>query len=108
MKTISQALVDEIHWSIPFGYVENTVIRRGLSGSDEYTKEVAESNEYKGALADCLYSLITAVSYSESDKSIGALTEADKKLILKMVNKLYDEIGEDTVDEGEPRVYIVD
>ena len=70
MKTIKQALIDEIHYPIPLGFVENKMIERQLNGDDEYTFEVAQSKEWKGALADCLYSLIQAVSLSESDTSI--------------------------------------
>ena len=79
MKTIKQALIDEIHYPIPLGFVENKMIERQLSGDDEYTFEVAKSKEWKGALADCLYSLIQAVSLSESDKSIGTLSDKDRK-----------------------------
>ena len=79
MKTIKQALIDEIHYPIPLGFVENKMIERQLNGDDEYTFEVAQSKEWKGALADCLYSLIQAVSLSESDKSIGTLSDKDKE-----------------------------
>ena len=77
MKTIKQALIDEIHYPIPLGFVENKMIERQLNGDDEYTFEVAQSTEWKGALADCLYSLIQAVSLSESYNRIGTLSDKD-------------------------------
>ena len=105
MKTIKQALIDEIHDPIPLGFVENKMIERQLNGDDEYTFEVAQSKEWKGALADCLYSLIQAVSLSESDKSIGTLSDKDKERLLVRINALYKTIGE-TPALGQPMVYI--
>lgn len=105
MKTIKQALIDEIHYPIPLGFVENKMIERQLNGDDEYTFEVAQSKEWKGALADCLYSLIQAVSLSESDKSIGTLSDKDKERLLVRINSLYKAIGE-TPALWQPMVYI--
>lgn len=105
MKTIKQALIDEIHYPIPLGFVENKMIERQLSGDDEYSFEVAQSKEWKGALADCLYSLIQAVSLSESDKSIGTLSDKDKERLLVRINALYKTIGESPA-LGQPMVYI--
>lgn len=81
------------------------MIERQLNGDDEYTFEVAQSKEWKGALADCLYSLIQAVSLSESDKSIGTLSDKDKERLLVRINSLYKAIGE-THALGQPMVYI--
>ena len=105
MKTIKQALIDEIHYPIPLGFVENKMIERQLNGDDEYTFEVAQSKEWKGALADCLYSLIQAVSLSESDMSIGTLSDKDKERLLVRINALYKTIGESPA-LGQPMVYI--
>ena len=106
-KTVIQALIDEIHYPIPYGFVENVVIRRGLEADAIYSAEVATGISYKGALADCLFSLLQAVNFSEADKSVGALTDAQRKAILKQANKLYGEIGEPEVSDGNnPTVYI--
>ena len=105
MKTIKQALIDEIYYPIPVGLVENKMIERQLDGDDEYTFEVAQSKEWKGALADCLYSLIQAVSLSESDKSVGTLSDKDKERLIVRVSALYKSIGE-THQLGQPMVYI--
>lgn len=106
MKTIQQALIDEILYPIPLGYVENKLIERELDGSLEYTVEVRRTKNYKGALADCYFSLLQSVNISESDKSIGSLTDADKRLLLKKANALYNEIGEAPPDVGVPTVTI--
>lgn len=106
MKTIKQALIDEIHYPIPEGFVDNKIIERDLVGTDEYTKAVSKSDEWKGALADCLYSLLQAVNVSESDKSVGVLSDKDKERLLVRINSLYKAIGEDPVSLGQPMVYI--
>lgn len=106
MKTVLQALRDEIHYPIPIGFVENKLIERQLDGYEEFSCEIAQSNEWKGALADCLYSLLQAVNYSESDKSIGTLSDKDKERLLVRINTLYKSIGEATVNLGQPMVYI--
>lgn len=105
MKTVRQALRDEIHYPMPKGFVENKLIERGLDGNAQYTTEIFRSNSYRGALADCLCSLIHAVNFSESDKSVGNLTDEQRRQLLKRANALYEEIGEPTVDDGEPMVY---
>lgn len=105
MKTIMQALVDEIHYPIPVGFVENKLIERQLDGDEVFTFEIAQSKEWKGALADCLFSLVQAVSLSESDKSIGTLSDKDKELLLARIKALYKAIGENP-ELGQPMVYI--
>lgn len=105
MKTIIQALIDEVHYPIPYGFVENKCIERSLSIDSEYTIDVAKSDAFRGALADCLYSLVHAVNFSESDKSIGNLSDAQRKIILKRANSLYLTIGEEEKECDEPKVY---
>ena len=101
MKTVGQALVDEVHIPIPYGFVENACIKRDLDIESEFTGDVARSDAYKGTLADCLLSLIQAVSFSEADKSIGSLSEDQRKAILD------NSIGEEEVSlTPKPTVYI--
>lgn len=106
MKTISQALIDEIHYPLGEGYVENVVIKRGLLPDEVFTEEVANSDGYKGAVADCFYSLIHSVNFSEGDKSIGSLSDSDKKRILAIANSIYSSIGEPIKNIDTPKVYI--
>lgn len=107
MKTIQQAIIDEIYYPIPVGLIENKLIERGLSGEDAYTIEVCKSSSFKGALADCLSSLVQTISISEADKSIGTLTSEDKKMILTRANALYKEIGENDKSIGLPTVRLL-
>ena len=106
MKTIREALIDEIIYPIPEGLVENKLIARGVDGSQEYTIEVAKSNDYKVCFADCLVALVQAVNFSESDKSVGTLTDEVKKKLLARANSIYEAIEEEVVPDLEPRVYI--
>ena len=107
MKTIQQALLDEIHYPIPIGFVENVIIKRGLDAKSEVDFDVSRSNEYKGAFADCLYSLIQAINFSEADKSIGSLSDKQITAIISQMNKIYESIGEEPKEvELKPIVYI--
>lgn len=107
MKTIQQALIDEIHYPIPLGFVENVLIKRNLNAEDEFDYETAHSNEYMGALADCLYSLIQAINFSEADKSIGSLSDKQITAIISQMNSIYESIGEEPKEvELKPVVYI--
>lgn len=103
-KTIREALIDEVLYPVSEGYVDNVIIKRGLDADGDFTIDVDNSSSYKGAVADCLYSLIQAVDFSEADKSVGNLTDEQRKQILKKVNALYGEIGEPLVESGEPKV----
>ena len=109
MKTIQQALIDEIHYPIPEGFVENVMIKRKLNPVGDCDSDKMNSKEYMGALADCLWSLVQAINFSEADKSFGSLSDKDKERILLRVNSIYNAIGEPSVElEAKPMVYIGD
>lgn len=103
-KTIREALIDEALYPVPEGYVENVIINRRLAGDDEYTADVGDTDAFKGAVADCLASLIQAIDFSEADKSVGNLTDKQRELVLKKANRLYGEIGEPLIEEANPKV----
>jgi hypothetical protein len=101
MKTISEALTDEILYPLPLGFVENKLLARGLSSDDELTAEVLKSNGFRGAVADCLYTLATdAPNFSEADKSVSL----NSSQLLTRANAIYESIGEQSV--GVPKVFI--
>lgn len=105
MKTVRQALIDEIHYPISEGFVENKLLSRGLDPDEELYADLLVSDGFKGAVADCLWSLIEAPSFSEADKSISL---ADRDIILRKVNSIYLSIGEKAVDTADkPAVYIL-
>lgn len=109
MKTIQQALIDEIHYPIPEGFVENVMIKRKLNPVGDCDSDTMNSKEYMGALADCLWSLVQAINFSEADKSFGSLSDKDKERILLRVSSIYNAIGEPSVElEAKPMVYIGD
>lgn len=107
MKTICEALIDEIHYPIGRGFIENVLIARGLECDVEFDMDVASSMSYKGAIADCLRSLLFSVNFSEADKSVGSLSSEDKTRILRMANSIYASIGEEPIEyDLKPKVYI--
>ena len=98
--------MDAVHYPIPAGHVENVCIQRGLDPDEMVSKAIMDGKDYKGALADCLFSLIQSINFSEADKSVGNLSETQRRFILKWANRLYGEIGEEEVFDGTPTVYI--
>ena len=91
-KTILEAIVDDIHYPVSSGNLENRLITRDLEGGNEFNKDIANSKEYKGALADCLISLVSAPNFTEGDVTISL---SDKDKIIEMANRLYESIGEE-------------
>ena len=107
MKTILQAIKDEVYYPINEGLIENKLLGRDLSPDGEFSKAVLDSDKWKGALADTLLTLIQQVNVSEGDKSFGSLTDKQREAILIRVNKLYAAIGEEAVEiESKPMVFI--
>lgn len=103
MKTILQALKDEIHYKLSSGFFENRLLSRGLKADDECNSEVFASTSFNGAVADCLKSLIQAPNFTEGDVSF-SLSDRDK--IQALANDIYRSIGEENNVFGEPVVYI--
>lgn len=107
IKTVLQAIKDEVYYPINDGLIENKLISRGLDPCSDYSAAVAQTDAYKGALADTLFTLIQAVNVSEGDKSFGSLTDAQRRALLVQINKLYEAIGEAEVTfEPKPMVFI--
>lgn len=103
MRTILQALKDEIAYPLSDGFLENKLMARELESQCEICAETFNSNQFKGAIADCLYALIESPNFSESDISISI---PDRNLILKKANSYYRIIGEDEKQLDMPNVYI--
>lgn len=103
MRTTAQALKDEILYPIGEGFISNRLLARGLDGDSEITVETLNCNEFRGAVADCLYALVESPNFSESDISISL---ADRNLILKKANSIYAAIGEEVKALDQPAVRI--
>ena len=103
MKTILQALKDEVHYKLSSGFFENRLLERELDGTENCTVEIFKSKQFKGAVADCLASLIQAPNFTEGDVSF---SQSDKDKILTLANSIYKSIGETEKVVDEPIVYI--
>lgn len=103
MKTVLQALKDEIAYPLSDGFFENRLIMRELDGEGEISSGILRSDGFRGAVADCLYALVEAPNFSESDISISL---QDRNLILKKANSIYASIGEPEKSLGQPKVRI--
>ena len=84
-------------------FFENRLLERKLNGNDDCTAEIFTSKPFKGAVADCLISLIQAPNFSEGDISF---SQSEKDKIFSLANSIYNAIGESERIVGEPAVYI--
>lgn len=83
MKTVLQALKDEVHYKLSSGFFENRLLERSLDGNEICTIDILKSKPFKGAVADCLMSLIQMPNFTEGDVS---LSLSDKDNILTLAN----------------------
>lgn len=90
---ILNALKSKVQYPLSDDTFNSILIDRELSGVDEYSKEIANSTLFKGALADSYMQVIICANVSEGGVSI-TLTESKEKQLLSMANVLYSAIGE--------------
>lgn len=95
--TILAAIKAQVQYPLPSDFFLTVLVKRGLDGDAECTKEIMLSSDFKGAMADCLRQVILFPnSISEGGMSI---SKADRQSLLFMANKLYGEIGESPIEE---------
>lgn len=99
MKTVLQALSDEVHYPLSQGFYTNKLIMRGLTPNEEVSAETLNSVGFRGALADSLASLLFAPNISEAGISISL---QDRQRILAIANGIYRDIGEREVNDTQP------
>lgn len=103
MKTIRQALMDEIGYPVKKGKIENKLLSRSLDADSPCDTDMINSDSFVGATADCLFALIAEPNFSESDISISL---PDRNIILKQANYLYRSIGEEERNLDQPMVCV--
>lgn len=105
MRTIKQALIDEVFYPLSDGLIDNKLMIRDINGNDEISKDILLSDAFKGALADCLTSVVEqAVNFSEADKSVNVPTNEQLKALKVRINSLYKAIGEEERNFDSPVV----
>ena len=103
MRTVLQALIDEIDYPFPEGKMLNRLAVRGLEPDDIVSAGILSGKEFLGAKADCLMELVFAPNFTEADKSVSL---PDRDAILRMANSIYVSIGEADKVQGMPTVYV--
>lgn len=103
--TVFEALKSKIKYPLSDDLINSIIIERGLIGTDEYTQEVAKSNEFRGARADLLIGQIDCPQIQEGGMSI-SLT--DKSNFITVANSIYAEIGEPQYGKGQSSVTYLD
>lgn len=103
IRTVKQALRDEIPFPLGDGFLDNKLMARGIEPEAPISLELYNSEAFSGAIADCLYALVISPNISEAGMSVSL---ADRAIILRRANLLYKAIGEDEKEANEPRVTI--
>lgn len=101
MKTVRQALVDEVLYPLPGGLIDNKLVTRGLDAAAGATADILRGPGFSGALADCLLAVVEqSMGFSEADKSVSAPSAEQVRALRSRVARLYASIGEDVPDMG--------
>ena len=95
--TIIDAIKAYVQYPLPSAFFESVMIKRGLDGDAECTKDIIDSFAYTGAIADCIRQIVIyPSSISEGGMSI---SKSDRQSLLGEANRLYRSIGEEPIEE---------
>lgn len=100
--TILEAIKEAIGYPISTNRASMTLIKRGLTGTDEATQTVLNSKEFDLATADLMFWMLTAPNVSEGGYS---LSITDKSSLKSIASGIYSKWGE--VDPSAPTVRFV-
>lgn len=96
MRTLTQALIDEIGYPIGEGFATNRLIARGLCPAAPAEPSTIRGAAFQGATADCLVALVRMPNITEGDYRIDL---SDRGLLLRHANAIYRTLGEPTIDD---------
>jgi hypothetical protein len=88
--TILEAIKESVGYPISDNRAQMTLIKRGLTGSNEANQDVLNSREFELATADLMMWLITAANVSEGGYSISV---SDKKTLKDIASGIYSKYG---------------
>lgn len=88
--TILEAIKESVGYPISPNRASMTLIKRGLTGTDEATQTILNSREFELATADLMFWLITTANVSEGGYSV-SLTE--KASIKTIASRIYQKWG---------------
>ena len=100
MATVLEALKAVSAYPIPLRTIVETAERRGLTLTDEATREVLTGTEYNLAKADLLLWLYVAPEITQGGQSY-SFTDEQRKHFRNQANALYSEF-EETTTSAQP------
>lgn len=101
--TIKDALILSVNYPLSEGNVIPLLIKRGLTATDTFTQQIANSREYELAYADVLRYVVTMVNLSQG----GSVTQASVAELRGTANAIYKKYGESVIGgvaDSEPTV----
>ena len=98
MATLLDSLKGVNAYPVPLRTLDEVATRRGVTLTDETTKEKLQSREYNLAKADLMLWVSFAPNVSQGGQSY-SFSEEQRKQLKKAAYALYDEFEEDEADK---------
>lgn len=95
--TTLEALKSKVKYPLSEAFFQSVMIERGLTGSEDFTQEIALGKAFQLCRADCLIGQVDAPQIQEGSVSI-SLT--DKSNFIKLANTIYGQYGEPLIGES--------
>lgn len=87
--TILEAIKESVGYPISPNRANMTLLKRGLTGTDEATQAILNSREFELATADLMFWLITTANVSEGGYSVSLTEKASINAIAKGIYAKY-------------------
>lgn len=93
--TTLQAIKERVNYPLSDTQAEEKLISRGVDATADFSKEIADSREFRLAYADTLRFVLTMVNLSQG----GSITAQNPAGIRGTANAIYKQYGEPLIGE---------
>lgn len=100
--TILEAIKESVGYPISDNRAQMTLVKRGLTGSNEATQDVLNGRAFELATADLIMWMVTAPNVSEGGYSISV---ADRKSMKDIASGIYSKYG--IADNSAPKARFI-
>ena len=101
--TILESLKSKVSYPLGEDTLNSILITRGLDAGAEFNVSIANSNSFKGAVADLYLQLVTVPNISEGGMSV---SYGDKNVFLSLYRALKKEIGEEDLTSTAKTTFV--
>ena len=100
IPSVLEALKVSVNYPLNDKDVIPLLIARGCPVEEDFTKEIAESKEYRLAYADVIRRVVTMVNLSQG----GSVTAQSIPALVGTANAIYRKYGEELIGETADRI----